>query len=103
MLTYLIYTQLNVVNVLIIVIVLLYTNESINNYICLSVCLSERAPYVCHPENVSDVSLFREKKVRFEKARTLPNFGFVQTQKPCLEASCNVACRIAKKKKPHTV
>ncbi|XP_046861512.1 protein ZBED8-like [Xenia sp. Carnegie-2017] len=40
---------------------------------------------------------------RFEKSGTLPKFGFIKTQKPCLEASYKVAYRIAKAKKAHTI
>ena len=41
-----------------------------------------------HPKNALDsVEFFRSKKVRFEKSGTLPKFGFIKTQKPCLEAS----------------
>ena len=57
-----------------------------------------------HPKNALDsVESFRSKKVRFEKSGTLPKFGFIKTQKPCLEASYKVAYRIAKEKKPHTI
>ena len=57
-----------------------------------------------HPKNALDsVESFRSKKVRFEKSGTLPKFGFIKTQKPCLEASHKVAYRIAKEKKPHTI
>jgi len=45
----------------------------------------------------------RCKKARFEKGGTLPKFGFIKTQKPCLEASYKVAYCIAKEKKPHTI
>ena len=34
---------------------------------------------------------------------TLPKFGFIKTQKPCLEASYEVAYRIAKEKKAHAI
>jgi len=57
-----------------------------------------------HPKNSLDsVESFRCEKARFEKGRALPNFGFIKTQKPCLEASYKVAYRIAKEKKPHTI
>ena len=57
-----------------------------------------------HPKNALDsVESFRSKKVRFEKSGTLPKFGFIKTQKPCLEASYKVAYLIAKKKKPLTI
>jgi len=57
-----------------------------------------------HPKNALDsVESFRCKKARFEKGGTLPKFGFIKTQKPCLEASYKVASRIAKEKKPHTI
>lgn len=56
-----------------------------------------------HPGNVDDTEeQFRQKKARFETFGTLLNLGFAQTQKPALEASFNVAYRIAKQKKPHT-
>lgn len=56
-----------------------------------------------HPENASDsVDLFCEK-ARFEKVGTLPNLGFVPTQKPCLEASYKVAYCTAKQKKLHMI
>ena len=57
-----------------------------------------------HPKNALDsVDSFRSKKARFEKSGTLPKFGFIKTQKPCLEASYKVAYRIAKEKKAHTI
>ena len=57
-----------------------------------------------HPKNALDsVDFFRSKKARFEKSGTLPKFGFIKTQKPCLEASYKVAYRIAKEKKAHTI
>ena len=57
-----------------------------------------------HPKNALDgVDSFRSKKVRFEKSETLPKFGFVKTQKPCVEASYKVAYHIAKEKKAHTI
>ena len=49
-----------------------------------------------HPKNALDsVDSFCSKKARFEKLGTLPKFGFIKTQKPCLEASYKVAYRIA--------
>jgi len=57
-----------------------------------------------HPKNALDsVEYFRCKKARFEKGGTLPKFGFIKTQKPCLEASYKVAYCIAREKKPHTI
>ena len=57
-----------------------------------------------HPKNALDsVESFPSKNVRFEKSGTLPKFGFIKTQKPCLEASYKVAYSIAKEKKPHTI
>ena len=57
-----------------------------------------------HPKNALDsVESFCSKKAPFEKARTLPKFGFIKTQKPCLEGSYKVAYRIAKEKKAHTI
>ena len=57
-----------------------------------------------HPKNALDsVDSFRSKKARFKKVGTLPKFGFIKTQKPCLKASYKVAYRIAKEKKAHTI
>ena len=57
-----------------------------------------------YPKNALDsVDFFLSKKARFEKAGTLPKFGFMKTQKPCLEASYTVAYRIAKEKKALTI
>ncbi|VVC43271.1 Hypothetical protein CINCED_3A015786 [Cinara cedri] len=57
-----------------------------------------------HPQHASDnLEVFQTKKARFEKGGTLTKLGFVPPQKPCLEASYKVACRIAKNKKPHTI
>ena len=57
-----------------------------------------------HPKNALDtVESFRCKKARFEKGETLPKFGFIKTQKLCLEASYKVAYCIAKEMKPHTI
>jgi hypothetical protein len=43
------------------------------------------------------------KKAQFEKAGTLPKLRFAISQKHFLEASYNVAYRIAKQKKPLTI
>nr|XP_039265785.1 protein ZBED8-like [Styela clava] len=43
------------------------------------------------------------KRVRFDKEATLTNFGFLPEEKPALECSYEVAYRIAKCKKPHTI
>ena len=57
-----------------------------------------------HPKNaLNSVDSFRSKEARFEKVGTLPKFGFIKTQKPCLKASYKVAYRIAKEKKAHTI
>ena len=65
--------------------------------------LKEHLPSI-HPKNTLDsVDSFRSKKTRFRKAGTLPKFGFIKTQKPCLEALYKVAYRIAKEKKAHTI
>ena len=48
-----------------------------------------------HPKNALDsVESLRCKKARFEKGGTLPMFGFIKTQKPCLEALYEVAPHI---------
>ena len=52
---------------------------------------------------VLNVDSFRSNKARFEKSGTLPKFGFVKTQKPCVEASYKVAYRIVKEKKAHKI
>jgi hypothetical protein len=45
---------------------------------------------------------FRAKKAQFEKAVTLPKFGFATSHKLSFETSDKVAYWIAKQKKPHT-
>ena len=60
----------------------------------------KKHPTSIYPKNALDsVDSFRSKKARLEKAGTLPKFGFIKMQKPCLEASYKVAYRIAKEKK----
>ena len=57
-----------------------------------------------HPKNALDsIDSFRSKKARFEKLGTLPKFGFVKTQKPCVEASFKAAYPIATEKKAHAI
>ena len=57
-----------------------------------------------HLKNALDsVDSFRPKKARFQKSGTLPKFGFVKTQNPCVETSHKVAYRIAKEKKVYTI
>jgi len=57
-----------------------------------------------HPKNALEcVESFRCKKSGFEKGETLPKFGFIKTQKHCLEALYKAAYRIANEKKPHTI
>jgi len=49
------------------------------------------------------LEVFQTKKARFEKASSLPTLGFISPQKPCLQAYYNVAYRIVKNKKLHTI
>lgn len=57
-----------------------------------------------HPKNATDsTDSFRSWKAQYEKAGTLPKYGFITTQKPCLEAFYKVVYRIAKQKKAHKI
>ena len=57
-----------------------------------------------HPQRSNDnVDVLSAKRVRFERKRTLPHFGFSTEEKPALQCSYKVAYRIAKCKKSHTI
>ena len=65
--------------------------------------LKEHLSPVYHKNPVDGVDSFRSKKTRFKKVGTLPKFGFITTQKPCLKASYKVAYGIAKQTKAHMI
>ncbi|XP_077975830.1 protein FAM200C-like [Styela clava] len=50
-----------------------------------------------------DIGALAAKRVRFDKEATLTNFGFLPEENPALECSYEVAYRVAKCKKPHTI
>ena len=57
-----------------------------------------------HPTHQNDSEdMFRSKKARFMAKGTLTRHGFQPSTKPMLEASYEVALRIAKEKKAHTI
>ncbi|CAM1324282.1 ZBED8 (predicted) [Pycnogonum litorale] len=50
-----------------------------------------------------DVESLKVKRARFDSRKTLPKLGFVSVDKPLLMASYQVAYKVAKSKKPHTI
>ena len=50
-----------------------------------------------------DIDALSAKKIRYDLEATLPYFGFTVEKKPTLQYSYEVANRIAKCKKPHTI
>ena len=57
-----------------------------------------------HPRNKDDdIDALSAKKVRYDLEATLPHFGFGVEEKPIFQCSYEVAYRIAKCKKPHTI
>ena len=50
-----------------------------------------------------DISALSAKKLRYDREATLPHLGFMVEEKPTLQCSYEVAYRIAKCKKPHTI
>ena len=51
----------------------------------------------------NDIATLQVKKARFDRAGTLPSYGFSPPEKPLLRASYEATYQIAKSKKPHTV
>ena len=64
--------------------------------------LKEHLTFI-HPKNALNSVDYFLFKARFQKAGTLPKFGFIKMQKPCFKASYEVAYRIAKVKKAHMI
>ena len=57
-----------------------------------------------HPRNKNDdIDALSAKRVRYDLEATLPHFGFGIKEKSILQCSYEVAYRIAKCKKPHTI
>ena len=50
-----------------------------------------------------DIESLKIKRARFDSRGTLPKLGFVSVDKPLLLASYQVAYKVAKSKKPHTI
>ena len=51
----------------------------------------------------NDIKTLRLKRAKFDRADTLPTYGFLPPQKPLLPASYQLAQQIVKSKKPHAV
>ena len=57
-----------------------------------------------HPQRKDDdINALSDKRVRYDLEATLPHLGFKVEGKPTLQCSYEVAYRIAKCKKPHTI
>uniref|UniRef100_UPI00358F567B protein FAM200C-like n=1 Tax=Myxine glutinosa TaxID=7769 RepID=UPI00358F567B len=57
-----------------------------------------------HPGRKEDnIDALSAKRSRYDREATLPKFGFRPEEKPALQSSYEVAYRIAKCKKPHTI
>lgn len=57
-----------------------------------------------HPTNLDSIETLKQKRARFDSTAKLPQLGFKPvSDKPLLLASYQVAYRIAKNKKPHTI
>lgn len=57
-----------------------------------------------HPQRKDDnVDALSAKRARYDHEATLPKFGFRLEEKPALQSSYEVAYRIVKCKKPHTI
>uniref|UniRef100_UPI00358EF2FA protein FAM200C-like n=1 Tax=Myxine glutinosa TaxID=7769 RepID=UPI00358EF2FA len=57
-----------------------------------------------HPGRKEDnIDALSAKRSRYDREATLPKFGFRPDEKPALQSSYEVAYRIAKCKKPHTI
>ena len=51
----------------------------------------------------NNIATLQAKRARFDRAGTLPAYGFSPPEKPLLRASYEAAYQIAKLKKPHMV
>lgn len=57
-----------------------------------------------HPQRKDDnIDALSTKRARYDREATLPKFGFRPEEKPALQSSYEVAYRIVKCKKPHTI
>ncbi|QQP39543.1 Uncharacterized protein FKW44_020461, partial [Caligus rogercresseyi] len=57
-----------------------------------------------HPQRKDDnIDAMSTKRARYDREATLPKFGFRPEEKPALQSSYEVAYRIVKCKKPHTI
>ncbi|XP_068223938.1 protein FAM200C-like [Palaemon carinicauda] len=57
-----------------------------------------------HPQRKDDnIDALSTKRARYDCEATLPKFGFWPEEKPALQSSYEVAYRIVKCKKPHTI